>query len=170
MQTPGTRTQRPHPHPRAGAWMKTEAIFPAVKSGAALRFPRALHTCHPTGTELCKAMLAGCAGQTQGRCRASLPGWRAGLPCHRSGSRLGWHVTGGSSCWHTGQGTAGLLGCWRSPECPGRRQLPGWGWWRERIRPSSPPTNPSPASSHPVFADGDFPLWWVFSFAKPWFI
>lgn len=180
MQTPGTRTHRPHPHPCASAWIKTEAIRSCSQeqTGAEISQspthaplkrtradPSALAHSDP---RLRGAVSARFAVQTQGQRKASLPGWRSGLLCSQPGSCLGLRVTRGSSCQclelqHMGHGTAWhstdvLPDRWRNPEYPGRWQHPAWGCSGERPRPSSPPTNPSPTSSHPILADGDFPF------------
>lgn len=125
MQTPGTRTHRPHPHPRASAWIKTEAIRSCSQERTGAEIPQS-----PTHAPLKRtradpgalahsdprlrgAVSARFAVQTQGQRKASLPGWRSGLLCSQPGSRLGLHVTRGSSCQclelqHMGHGTARL--------------------------------------------------------------
>lgn len=83
--------------------LRQKPLGPAVKSGRALRFPRAPHTCHLTGKEQPPAPLlrhTALQGRVSTLCcadprpvKASLPGWRSGLLCSQSGSRLGLHVT-----------------------------------------------------------------------------
>lgn len=101
---PEARTQCPHP--RASAWMETEALrscshkrkSPAEmarrpthapldrKSRSSPRCPCALQhkLCRAVSTLLCSPKARG---------KASLPGWGPGLLCRPSGSRLALHVT-----------------------------------------------------------------------------
>lgn len=176
MQTPGTRTQRPHPHTRASAWIKTEAIRSCSQERTGAEIPQSPAHVPLNWKRAAPSALAqthGSAGPCQHallcgpKASESLPAWlevwaalqsiriTPGFACHSS--RVQSRVTAG--VWSSSTRGRAVLPChWRSPECAGRWQHPGWGCWEERLRPSSPPTNPSLASSHPVLADGDFPF------------
>lgn len=151
--------------------LRQKPLDPAVTSGWALRFSRAPHTGHLPGKEQPPAPLLtltrSSAGQPQHAllCRPKATGkppcLTGGLGCSAITAVFACHSwqllpACGAPAHGAGQSTAGLPGRWRSPGCPGQWQHPAWGCWGERLRPSSSPTNPSPASSHPVLAGGDF--------------
>lgn len=117
VETPGIRTQCPDPHPRASAWIKTEAIRPCSQGRMGVEIPQspahapvnrkraAPSALAHADTRLCRATSARFAVQTPAQGSE-----RSGLLCRRSGSRLGLHVTRGSSCRCVELGARGQAG------------------------------------------------------------